>query len=94
MQKEAIDYVHDLALREDLRIDMMLEPGDIQIINNYITLHARTNYIDHDSGPKRFLLRMWINLDDHVQLSPDFAAFVRRGIPAKRTDAQPQAVSA
>jgi hypothetical protein len=25
---------------------------------------------------------MWINLDDSVQLSPDFAAFVRRGIPA------------
>jgi hypothetical protein len=94
LQKEAIDYVHDLALREDLRIDMMLEPGDIQIINNYITLHARTNYIDHESGPKRFLLRMWINLDNHVQLSPDFAAFVRRGIPAKRTDPQPQAVSA
>jgi hypothetical protein len=82
LQQQAIDYVHELALREDMRIDMMLEPGDIQIINNYITLHARTNYIDHDEGRKRFLLRMWINLRDSVQLSPDFAAFVRRGIPA------------
>lgn len=84
LQKGAVDCVHDLALREDMRIDMMLEPGDIQIINNYITLHARTNYIDHDDGRKRYLLRMSINLADHVQLSPAFAAFVRRGIPAKR----------
>ncbi len=61
---------------------MMLEPGDIQIINNYTTLHARTEYVDHDDGRKRFLLRMWLNLPNHVQLSPDFAAFVRRGIPA------------
>jgi len=82
LQQAAIDYVHDLGTREDMRIDMMLEPGDFQFINNYTTLHSRSNYIDHDDGRKRFLLRMWINLPDSVQLSPDFAAFVRRGIPA------------
>lgn len=82
LQQEAIDYVHELGTREDMRVDMMLEPGDIQIINNFITLHSRTDYIDHDDGRKRYLLRMWINLENSVQLSPDFAAFVRRGIPA------------
>lgn len=82
LQQAAIDYVHELGTREDMRVDMMLEPGDIQIINNYITLHARSNYFDHDDGRKRYLLRMWINLEDSVQLSPDFASFVRRGIPA------------
>jgi hypothetical protein len=87
LQTQAVTYVHELALREDMRIDMMLEPGDIQIINNYITLHSRSNYIDHDDGRKRYLLRMWINLLDSVQLSPDFAAFVRRGIPAQRAAA-------
>ncbi len=84
LQQAAIDYVHELGTREDLRIDMMLEPGDIQIINNYMTLHSRSSYIDHDDGRKRYLLRMWINLMDGAQLSPDFASFVRRGIPAKR----------
>lgn len=82
LQQAAIDYVHELGTREDMRVDMMLEPGDIQIINNYITLHSRSNYFDHDDGRKRYLLRMWINLDDSVQLSEGFAAFVRRGIPA------------
>jgi len=83
LEQDAINYVHEIALRDDMRLDMMLEPGDIQIINNYITLHSRTNYIDHDGGRKRYLLRMWINLPDNVQLSEDFASFVRRGIPAK-----------
>jgi hypothetical protein len=76
----AIDAVRDLALREDLRIDMMLEPGDIQIINNFRTLHSRSEYIDHDDGRKRYLLRMWINMHQGSPLSPEFAAYVRRGI--------------
>jgi alpha-ketoglutarate-dependent taurine dioxygenase len=84
LQQKAINYVHELGIREDMRVDMMLEPGDIQIINNFSTLHARTNYFDHDDGRKRYLLRMWINMNDSVQLSPDFAAFVRRGIPAAK----------
>jgi alpha-ketoglutarate-dependent taurine dioxygenase len=84
LQQAAIDYVHELGVREDMRLEMMLEPGDIQIINNYATLHARTDYIDHDDGRKRYLLRMWLNLPNSVQLSPDFAAFVRRGIPAQK----------
>ncbi|MCW5654479.1 TauD/TfdA family dioxygenase [Hydrogenophaga sp.] len=87
LQQKAIDYVHELGTREDMRVDMMLEPGDIQIINNYITLHSRSNYFDHEDGRKRYLLRMWINLEDSVQLSPDFASFVRRGIPAIRQTA-------
>ena len=28
--------------RADLRLDMDLEPGDIQLINNYTILHSRT----------------------------------------------------
>ena len=87
LEQAAMDCVHELGLRDDLRIDMMLEPGDIQLINNYATLHSRTDYVDHDDGRKRYLLRMWINLPDHVQLSRDFATFVRRGIPAGRVAA-------
>lgn len=84
LEQAAIDYVHELALRDDMRADMMLEKGDIQMINNYITIHSRTNYIDHEDGRKRYLLRMWINQPDSVQLSEGFAALVRRGIPAQQ----------
>jgi hypothetical protein len=76
----AIDAVRDLALSDDLRVDMMLEPGDIQIINNFRTLHSRSEYVDHADGRKRHLLRMWINMHQGSPLSPEFAAYVRRGI--------------
>jgi alpha-ketoglutarate-dependent taurine dioxygenase len=76
----AVEAVRDLALREDLRVDMLLEPGDIQIINNFRTLHSRSEYIDHEDGRKRLLLRMWINMHHGSPLSLEFAAYVRRGI--------------
>jgi len=79
-ERDAIDAIRDLALRSDLRVDMMLEPGDIQIINNFRTLHSRSEYVDHEDGRKRYLLRMWINMHSGSPLSPAFAAYVRRGI--------------
>jgi hypothetical protein len=38
---------------------MFLEPGDLQIINNYSVLHSRKEYRD-GPGKKRHLLRVWI----------------------------------
>jgi len=80
LQEAAVDEVAKIAVREDMRVDMLLEPGDIQVINNFRTLHARTAYVDNDDGRKRYLLRMWINILNGTQLSPEFAAFVRRGV--------------
>lgn len=85
LEQAAVDYVHTLGTSDEMRLDMRLEPGDIQIINNYITLHSRTDYLDHDDGRKRYLLRMWVNQPDSTQLSDGFAAYVRRGIPKKET---------
>jgi Taurine catabolism dioxygenase TauD, TfdA family len=76
----AVDAIRDLALSDELRVDMMLEPGDIQIINNFRTLHSRSAYVDHPDGRKRYLLRMWINVEGPSLLSAEFAAYVRRGI--------------
>ncbi len=83
LERAAVQAVDDLAMRPDLRVDMLLEPGDIQIINNFTMLHDRTAYVDHDDGRKRYLLRMWINLPEGPQLSPDFAAVVRTGVPPR-----------
>ena len=50
---------------------MRLEPGDLQFVNNYTVLHARTGYQDHaEPALRRHLLRLWLkvpgirNLDD------------------------------
>jgi len=61
MELEALDYFDALSCREDLRLDMMLQPGDMQFCNNYTTLHSRTGFVD---GPephqKRHMVRLWL----------------------------------
>ena len=40
---------------------MHLEPGDMQILNNHVTLHSRTDFEDHeDPARKRLLFRLWL----------------------------------
>ncbi|MPZ46095.1 MAG: hypothetical protein GEV05_22465, partial [Betaproteobacteria bacterium] len=64
--------------------------GDIQLINNHITLHARTAFVDYDEPQRqRHLLRMWIAVSDELRrpLADALASrylWVRRGgIPIK-----------
>jgi alpha-ketoglutarate-dependent taurine dioxygenase len=82
----AVRLVERLAGREDLRLDMWLEPGDMQILNNLVMLHSRTEFEDWpEPQRRRLLLRAWINLRDGPRLAPEFAnrynAGERTGIP-------------
>jgi len=41
---------------------MMLEAGDMQFINNYTTLHARTEFVDYpEPERKRWMVRLWLH---------------------------------
>ncbi len=74
---DAVDYVEALAADDRFRFDMDLEPGDIQILNNYAVLHARDGFEDWpEQNKRRHLLRLWINLDPSIArpLDPVFAA--------------------
>lgn len=58
-QKEAVrvyrETVHACA------VDIGFEPGDIQLLNNFVTLHTRRAYRDWpDEARKRHLLRLWL----------------------------------
>ncbi|CAO3641913.1 unnamed protein product [Mucor hiemalis] len=57
---EAMRYIQDLSEREALH--MKLEVGDIQLVNNYTLLHARTAYTDRPEQT-RHLLRLWLMVD-------------------------------
>jgi hypothetical protein len=60
-QKEALDLFDALCLDERLRFDMDFKQGDMQYLNNYVTLHSRTGYEDFpDPDRKRHLLRLWL----------------------------------
>lgn len=73
IEQAALDYLDEQTRRPDLRLDMDLEAGDIQFVNNYTVLHSRTEFVD---GPephqKRHMLRLWLKFPKPWPLSPEF----------------------
>lgn len=81
VQKEALDIFDSFIHDPDLRLDMMLEPGDMQFCNNYMVMHSRTSFEDFDAeSERRKLLRLWLKMPNARQLAPEFPG--RNGIPA------------
>ena len=73
-EREALDFIVETADRPDIRFDMALEQGDIQLINNYTVLHSRSDFVDYpEPERKRNMLRMWINFHVGRPLVPAFA---------------------
>ena len=61
LETAALAYFDELANRDEMRLDMMLKRGDMQFINNYTTLHARTAFEDFpDAALKRHMVRLWL----------------------------------
>ena len=62
-EQELLDLYESIAASPALRLDMALEPGDVQLVSNHSILHARTAYEDDpDPARKRHLLRLWLSL--------------------------------
>ena len=69
VQEEAVHLV--AAVANELCITFRMRPGDIQLLNNHVMYHARTNYEDHaEPEKKRLLLRIWLATPDSRRL-PD-----------------------
>src|SRR4029453_12777640 len=59
--RPALDFLDEQTRRPDLRLDMDLQAGDIQFINNYTILHSRTGFVDGpEPDQKRHMLRLWL----------------------------------
>ncbi|MVW70676.1 TauD/TfdA family dioxygenase [Bordetella sp. 15P40C-2] len=60
-QIEALDLLDELMPSDEFCYSMELERGDLQLLNNYVTLHSRTPFEDYeDPDLKRHLLRLWL----------------------------------
>jgi hypothetical protein len=47
------------------RLDLWLERGQIQVLNNRVIVHGRTPYQDHDDpARRRHLVRLWLRAGD------------------------------
>ena len=62
-RKEAVDLFQRVS--QELAADLPFEQGDLQILNNHVTVHSRRPYEDWDNpAKKRHLFRLWLRNDD------------------------------
>ena len=68
-QHQALDLLDEILRRPAIMHSMYLRPGDMQILNNHVTLHSRTEFEDHDDPAlRRCLFRLWLAPPDGVAL--------------------------
>jgi hypothetical protein len=77
-QKAALDAYRNTVAQCAAEIPFV--PGDVQFLNNYVTLHTRRAYQDWpDARRKRHLLRLWLSDPDSQPKGLQEESF-RRGI--------------
>lgn len=63
LERRALDVFDRLALDPELALEFQLEPGEAYFLNNYVLLHARSAFEDHERPEqRRHLLRLWLKL--------------------------------
>jgi hypothetical protein len=79
-QCEAIEFYRTTV--EDCAADIPFEPGDVQFLNNFVTLHSRRAYEDWpEPQRKRHLLRLWLADPDGRRIPPEQrAGYEGRGV--------------
>lgn len=76
LQTEALDLLDTLLADPDLCFSMQLEQGDMQLLNNYVIVHSRTNFEDYEEfDRKRHLLRLWLSVPASQPLPDDWAVY-------------------
>jgi alpha-ketoglutarate-dependent taurine dioxygenase len=81
-QFDALDLLDNVLRRATVMYSMYLQPGDMQILNNHVTLHSRTEFEDHDDPAlKRCLFRLWLAPPDSVALPESWGPAYRSVAP-------------
>jgi len=74
-QVRALDALDELTNSPEFVLNMDFRPGDIQLLNNYTVMHARTAYEDYSEPERRReLIRLWLVVDRDLGLPDDFVA--------------------
>lgn len=72
----ALDYFEEVARRDNVKLQFLLQPGEAIFFNNCILLHNRTSFEDDpDPARRRHLLRLWLMLDDAWPWVPAVQAY-------------------
>ncbi len=74
-QREALDLVESLASQPEMHYSFRQKPGDILLLNNFVTLHRRTEFEDDEEPQRRrHLLRVWLAMPNSRPLDPAYRA--------------------
>lgn len=92
-EASCLSYLEGLHRLPGMSLTMTLEAGDIQLLNNYTTLHQRNPPVDDPEDPagRRHLLRSWISrsgIGPRV-VSPEFE-FLRQDFFGLRAGRPPE----
>jgi hypothetical protein len=82
LDREALDYLDSVLARPALQLAMELEPGDVQILNNFTILHSRTEFEDRPPR-RRHLLRVWLELPGSRRRGPTLLDIYRPAEPPR-----------
>jgi hypothetical protein len=64
IEAEALDFLESVTEREDVKLELMMAPGELIVANNCLLLHNRSEFKDaDDAARKRLLLRLWLRED-------------------------------
>ncbi|WP_157849878.1 MULTISPECIES: TauD/TfdA family dioxygenase [Streptomyces] len=73
-QLAAMDAIDEILGRPGVALDMELREGDLQLINNFSILHARTAFTGDGGGRNRLLLRLWLAFSGSPALPEGYAS--------------------
>ena len=61
-EEAALDFLDEVTLRPEMKLDILHAPGDVSFINNHVIMHSRTEFADHEDPRRgRLLLRLWLH---------------------------------
>lgn len=72
-QIELLDLLDKLWVDPRFCYSMELQTGDLQLVNNYVIVHSRTDFEDYpEPDLKRHLFRLWLSLPQAQPLPEDW----------------------
>ena len=72
-QTAALDLVEEIAGEPGRFLNFRQQPGDLLFMNNWVVLHRRRAFVDHeDVARRRHILRLWLSMPNSRPLDPLF----------------------
>ena len=72
-QREALDMFRSIPDEPGMALEFTLEPGDVLVASNHVTLHGRTAFTDASPESPRHMLRLWLTIPNGRALPGHYA---------------------